>query len=252
MKDLFLIAIALVSLIACQNDNHKSETDITDTDASVEKVSATETGFNQLTAEEENAGWVLLFDGETTAGWHNFQQETVSGWKVVDGMLMTEGGNGDIVTNNTYDNFELVFEWKVAPEGNSGVMYLVQEDEAYDHTHQTGPEYQIIDDENYPGELTDDQKSGANYALHAPGTAAANPAGEFNTGKIILNEGVVSHWLNGEKVVEYELWTEEWEEILSKTKFAAMPGYGQSKSGHIALQDHGDEVAFRNIKIKAL
>ncbi len=249
MKYLSLLIVAMVALHACQPSAQQEE----ETSAeSVETVAETSSAMNMLTKEEADAGWTLLFDGQTTSGWHNFKQESVEGWEIVDGLLMTEGGSGDIVTNGTYENFELSFEWRVASEGNSGVIYLVQEAEEYGAPYETGPEYQIIDDKNYPSDLQDAQKSGANYALHAPDTLAVKPAGEFNTAKIIINNGQVEHWLNDVQVVSYELWTDEWEQMVSETKFADMPEYGQSKSGHIALQDHGDAVAFRNIKIREL
>ncbi len=247
MKYLSIIFSVLITFYACQPTAQNEEQQ---DEAEVETVAGVSSDINTLSKEEADEGWILLFDGQTTSGWHNYKKETVEGWEVVEGVLMTQGGSGDIVTNAAYENFELSFEWKIAPEGNSGVIYLVEEADEYGSTFETGPEYQIIDDENYPAELKENQKSGANYALHPPMVEAAKPAGEFNTATIIVDNGLVEHWLNGQKVVEYELWTEEWENMVKETKFVDMPGYGKSKSGHIALQDHGDQVSFRNIKIR--
>lgn len=207
---------------------------------------------NKLTKKEQAEGWQLLFDGETLEGWHTYLKDNADGWQVTNGILSTEGGKGDLLTDQEFENFELFLEWKVEPKGNSGIMYNVVEDKKYQAPYETGPEFQLIDDVNYPAQLTPDQKSGANYALDAPKVLAAKPAGEFNTTRIVVNDGKVEHWLNGQLVVAYELWTPEWKAKVAQTKFAEMPGYGKARKGRIALQDHGDAVAFRNIKIRKL
>ena len=207
------------------------------------------------TVAEPADDWEVLFDGKNLDHWHDYRGEGTS-WKIEDGTLTTDGGEGDIVTDDTYRNFELEFEWKVAEAGNSGVIYLVQEDDQYEHSFETGPEYQIIDADNftekndYPLEAS--QKTGANYGLNAAEGAVMKPINEFNQGKIVVNDGHVEHWLNGKKVVEYDLWTDAWKEQVAQTKFVDMPGYGKAKEGHIALQDHGDRVWFRNVRIRRL
>lgn len=244
MKNLTPFLLVLCVLFSCQPDK--------DDDSENTQTLLGEIQMNALTDTEKTAGWQLLFDGKTTDGWHSYLKDSVSGWTVKDGTLTTPGGNGDLVSDATFDNFELAIEWKVEPQGNSGIFFGVTEDPQYHTTYETGPEFQIIDDVNYPDPLDDTQKSGANYALQAPSELAAKPAGEFNTTTIIVNNGHVEHWLNGKNVVSYELWTPEWEAMVAETKFANMPGYGKDKKGHIALQDHGDGVSFRNIKIKTL
>ena len=235
-----LISIAIALIWGCASP-----------DASTQQVSVTPT----KTASEPADEWEVLFDGQNLDHWHDYRGEGIS-WKIEDGTLTTDGGKGDIITDDTYRNFELEFAWKVAEAGNSGVIYLVQEDDQYEHTFETGPEYQIIDADNftkkndYPLEAS--QKTGANYALHAAEGAEMKPIGEFNQGKIVVNDGHVEHWLNGKKVVNYNLWTDEWKNQVAQTKFAEMPGYGQAKEGHIALQDHGDRVWFRNVRIRRL
>ncbi|MDX2246946.1 MAG: DUF1080 domain-containing protein [Bacteroidia bacterium] len=244
MKNIAPFLIALGVLFACQPDGDSGSND--------QQSLLSNSPMNELTAQEKADGWQLLFDGKTASGWHSYLRDSVAGWTVAEGLLSTVGGNGDLVSDETYENFELAVEWKVEPKGNSGIFFGVTEDTMYHSTYETGPEFQIIDDANYPDPLADNQKSGANYALHAPSELAARPAGEFNTTTIIVNQGKVEHWLNGKKVVSYELWTPEWEAMVAKTKFASMPGYGKDKKGHLALQDHGDGVTFRNIKIKLL
>ncbi|MEZ4826634.1 MAG: DUF1080 domain-containing protein [Bacteroidia bacterium] len=242
MKNITPLFLSILFLVSCQPDGNEDQ----------QNQQTMQAAMNTLTAAEQEAGWKLLFDGKTTAGWHSYLKDGVSGWTVSDGILSTSGGNGDLVSDDTYDNFELAIEWSVAPKGNSGIFFGVTEDTAYHSTYETGPEFQIIDDVNYPDPLDETQKSGANYALHAPSVLAAKPAGEYNTTTIIVNNNHVEHWLNGQKVVEYERWTPEWEAMVANTKFASMPGYGKDPKGHLALQDHGDAASFRNIKIKIL
>src|SRR5512134_2871917 len=172
------------------------------------------------------SGWRPLFDGRTTAGWRGFRQDSMpAGWRVVDGALTRVAEAGDIVTVEQFANFELELEWSVAPGGNSGIMFRVTEDS--DATYKSGPEMQVLDD-------------------------AAHPDGQWNAVRLVVNGAHVEHWLNGVKVVEYELWSPEWEAQVAATKFAQWPGYGRARAGHIALQDHGDRVSYRSIRIRVL
>jgi len=189
-----------------------------------------------------------FFDGKTTAGWRAYKGERCpDGWQVVDGALTRVGEAGDIVSVEEYQDFVFEFEWRVAPGGNSGVMFHVSED--HDAPWETGPEYQILDDERHKDGLDPRTSAGSNYAMHPPSARVAHPAGEWNQGKIVVRGAHVEHWLNGVKVVDYELWTPDWEKRVSECKWKDRPDYGRRKSGHIALQDHGDEVAFRNLRI---
>jgi hypothetical protein len=210
---------------------------------------------NTLSAEEKADGWKLLFDGETTTGWRGYQKDTVpSGWEVADGALTLTGERaGDIVTVDQYENFDFRFDWQIAKNGNSGVFYLVQESPELGNTYNSGPEYQVLDNDGHPDAKNGpDRFAGANYALQAPSKQTTKPVGEWNQGRIVKRGPHVEHWLNGEKVVEYELWSDDWKALVAKSKFNEMPAYGKAKKGHLALQDHGDEVAFRNLKIKVL
>jgi hypothetical protein len=212
------------------------------------------TAKTKLAAGEEKAGWKLLFDGKTLNGWKAFKKDAgaPTGWVVENGILTTPGGKGDIVTTGQYENFELDLEWKIAPKGNSGILFRVVDDGRHERTYETGPEYQLIDDQNYPAELKEVQKTAANYDLEPATKGASKPAGEWNRTRLVVKEGRVQHWLNGEKVVEYEIGSDAWKKQVQGSKFAPMPGYAKTAKGRIAFQDHGDRVWFRNVKIKEL
>jgi Domain of Unknown Function (DUF1080) len=207
--------------------------------------------MNTLTAEEAADGWRLLFDGRTTAGWRGFKSQSVpAGWDVVDGALTRVGGGGDLMTSEQFQDFELAFEWKLAEGGNSGVMFRVTEDA--DETYHTGPEMQILDDARHPDGQNRVTAAGSNYALHAPTSDVVRPIGEWNQARLVVDGTHVEHWLNGQKIVEYELGSADWEQRVAASKFAEWPGYGRAPRGHIVLQDHGDWVAYRNVRIRPL
>lgn len=211
--------------------------------------------LNKLTKKEKKAGWELLFNGKNLDGWKIFQGGEVKGWKVIDGVLNNSGigsdHGGDIITVKQFADFELYLEWKIAPKSNSGVFYRVQEGDTK-KIYETAPEYQLLDDKGWPTKLDDSQYSGANYAMHTPKGAEVNAIDKWNTTRIVVDGGKVQHFLNGKKVVEYELWTEEWKELKNNCKWKDKPLYGMSKKGHIGLQDHGGLTQFRNIKIRKL
>jgi hypothetical protein len=212
---------------------------------------------NTLTESEKKAGWKLLFDGKSLTGWRPYQNRVTNSWSAENGVLYCKGSatdksdkRADLITGDEYKNFELSIDWKISPKGNSGILYLVTED--FPDAHLSGPEYQIIDDVNFPGKLEEWQKTGANYAMDPAPTATPKPVGEWNTTRIVVNKGQVQHWLNGKKLLEFDMWTEEWNKKKMSGKWKDAPGYGKSKKGHIALQDHGSEAWFKNIKLKEL
>lgn len=204
----------------------------------------------ELTPEEEAAGWRLLLDG-TLDAWRGYRREDVpAGWSVGGGTLSFAPGadGGTLITREQFADFELALEWKVAEGGNSGVFYRVTEAERA--PYWTGPELQVLDNAGHPDGRTPETSAGANYALHAPAEDVTRPAGEWNEARIVVRGAHVEHWMNGVRIVEYELWTEEWRAAVAATKFAEWPGYGMAAAGHIGLQDHGDPVWYRNIRVR--
>lgn len=213
--------------------------------------------LNKLTDAEKAAGWMLLFDGKTTAGWRNFRKQTVSsGWQVIDGALCrVDKSAGDLITAGQYANFVLELDFKVPSHANSGIMYRVSEDEA--RAPFTGVEYQILDNTDAKG---DSQKAGWAYALYQPPldpqtgkpVDATRPVGQWNHVKLLCNGPHVEHWMNGVKYCDYEIGSADWNQRVAKSKFAKWPKFAHYKVGHIALQgDHGD-VSFTNIKLRPL
>jgi Domain of Unknown Function (DUF1080) len=213
--------------------------------------------MNTLSDQEKRDGWQLLFDGKSTKGWHSFNEPNVgAAWKVQDDALYLDAsgkeGRGDIVSDQAFENFHLKFDWKIAPKGNSGLMFLVQEGKERQATWHTGPEYQIIDDVNYPDKLQPVQLSASLYDIIPCPTGYINPVGEWNTGEIILNKGKLEFFVNGKKSVSTTLWDENWKTMIAATKFIKEKDFAGFQHGKIALQDHGAQVWFRNIKIKKL
>ena len=206
---------------------------------------------NTLTAAEKADGWRLLFDGQSVKGWRGFRSDTPpEGWKAVDGALVREQGGGDILTTEQFDNFELRLEWKISKNGNSGIMFRVTQEGG--QTYETGPEFQVLDNAGHKDGGNSLTSAGSNYALHPPVRDVTRPVGEWNDVRLIVNGAHVEHWMNGVKLLEYELWSDDWHERVKASKFNKMPHYGRAKRGHIVLQEHGNLVWYRNIKIKPL
>jgi hypothetical protein len=210
---------------------------------------------NTLTGAEKKAGWSLLFDGQTLQGWRLYGGAPItSGWKVIDGTITrAERGGRDIITEQQFGDFELSLDWRLQPEGpagNSGIFYRAPETQTA--IYWGAPEMQILDDARHPDGRSELTSSGANYALDGVPHGAAKPVGEWNTVRIVAKGATVEHWLNGKKVVEYEMWSPKWEAAVAASKFKDYPQYGRAKAGHIGLQEHGSYVAFRNIKIREL
>ncbi len=238
--------MALACLGGCRGGGGGGDGDVMGTGAAANR----EPAADGLAAEEEEAGWRLLSDG-TLDAWRGYRRPDVpGGWSATDGAIAFTPGveGGSIITRDQFTDFELAFEWRVEDGGNSGVFYKVTEAERA--PYWTGPEYQVLDDAGHPDGQRPETSAGANYALHAPVGGASRPAGDWNQGRIVVRGPRVEHWMNGVKVVEYELWTDEWRSLVAGTKFAEWPGYGMAEGGHVGLQDHGDPVWYRNVRIR--
>lgn len=246
MKSKLLMTVAAASLLyvsSCTSSKDKTE----------------EATDSTTLTESNDSEWINLFDGKSLAGWHGFNKTVeVSNWIIQDSALVCLGASksdygGDLVSDTEFDNFELTWDWKVDKGSNSGVMYHVIEDPKYKAPYETGPEYQIIDDIGYPGKLEGWQQAGADYAMTPSNDKKQlKPVGEWNNSRLIYNAGHVEHWLNGEKIVEFQAGTEEWKKAKTEGKWKEFPDYGISSKGHIVLQDHGNKAYFKNIKIKSL
>jgi len=221
---------------------------------------------NQLTKKEIKDGWQLLFDGETMNGWRRIYTDSFpkGGWLVADGCLIVEdnkgkesSNGGDLVTTKEYGNFDFTFDFKMTPGANSGIKYFVLESLGNPNSgHGIGPEYQIIDDA-HPVFKSENIPMGCRLAdlyelIEAPDTKKVNPAGEWNTGRIVSKNNHVEHWLNGELLFSYVLGSDEFKVLVQKSKFRDRKGYGEKAKGLILIQDHGGMVSFKNLKIKEL
>jgi hypothetical protein len=209
---------------------------------------------DKLTAKEKKEGYVLLFDGKTTNGWHLYNNTGPGAWGVVDGALQLDTGaqgQGDIITDGEYENFELKLQWKIARGGNSGIIFPVHEDKQYAYTFLTGMEMQVLDDKEAEDNKQENHLAGSLYDMIAP-AHHAKPAGEWNAVTIRKEHGHITFWLNGEKVVEVQMGSEEWNKLIANSKFKKWKGFATYPKGHIALQDHGAIVSYRDIMIKQL
>ena len=224
----------------------------------------TDKNETEMTSDE----WITLFDGTSFEGWRGYgRQDVPTAWTIEDGAIKINGSGrgeagakdgGDIIFDRKFKNFELTFEWKVAKGANSGVFYLAQEIEG-EPIWNSSPEYQILDNANHPdAKLGKDnnRQSASLYDLIPAVPQNSNPFEEWNTGGVMVYKGTVVHTQNGENVVEYHLWTEDWEAMIEGSKFKGWENFintgGDKQEGYIGLQDHGDDVWFRNIKIKEL
>ncbi len=207
---------------------------------------------NQLSPQEQRDGWQLLFDGKDLSQWRNFRQEGLSQqWVIADGAIKLTGkGGGDILTKAQYQNFDLKLEWKIAEGGNSGIFILADETGSQIYSH--APEIQILDNERHPDNKLANHLSGSLYDMIASPAASHKIAGEWNQVRILLDQGQLTVWQNGVQTASVKIHSQEWQQLVAASKFANWPGFAANSSGHIGLQDHGDVVWFKNLKIKEL
>ena len=258
---LLISIIAFALLGSCQSAPETEVTTAQKKDTMATPVNTTAPD-NVLTSQEQNEGWQLLFDGNDKNNWHVYNAASDgSAWRVVDGTLFfdpaqkldsgTRGG-GDIVTNEEYGNFHLKLEWKVDTGGNSGIMFYVKEDKKYERAWHTGPEMQVLDNARHKDASITKHRAGDLYDLISSSPETVKPANEWNQVEIISNKGALEFHLNGSKVLSATLWDDNWKKLVAGSKFKIRPDFGTFKTGRIALQDHGDKVWYRNIKIKKL
>ncbi len=245
MRNLFSLLIAVSLFHSCNTPQKSSDSNM------------------KLSAEDRAAGWHKLFDGKTTKGWHKYGGAPVgSAWKVKEGCLVLDTSvkenwqiknGGDIVSDESFRNFDLKLEWKITQGGNSGVMFYVSEDNKSNNwPWQTGPEMQVLDNEGHPDGKLNKHRAGDLYDLIACSKETVKPWGQWNEAEIKCDKGKLDLYLNGVNVVSTMLWDDAWKKLVAGSKFGNMPGFGMFKEGHIALQDHGNEVWFRNIMVRSL
>lgn len=221
------------------------------------------TQSNQLSREEKREGWVSLFNGNTTKGWHRYGAGSIdSVWKVKDGELYLDlatkkqnniKGDWDIVTDQEYENFHLKLEWKISQNGNSGIIFYIHEDKSrHKWPWETGMEMQVLDNNGHPDAKFEKHRAGDLYDLISVSKETVKPAGEWNLAEVKCLDGKLDLYLNGENVISTQLWDENWKKMIAGSKFRNMPGFGMYRKGRIGLQDHGDVVHYRNIRIRKL
>lgn len=218
------------------------------------------TAINQETVMEDNE-WIDLFNGENLEGWTSYGQPTVGdAWKVEDGVIhfdanakKNEGlSGGDLVTQDSFNDFHFKLEWKISENGNSGIMFYVQDNGEYGAPYHTGPEYQLLDNDGHADGKITSHRTADLYDLIVSSEEPVKPVGEWNLSEIVSKDGKLEFYLNGVNTVTTTMWTEEWDQMVGESKFKDMPGFGKYQEGKIALQDHGDDIWFRNIQIKKL
>lgn len=252
MKKAGVFLLILVIVFSCKNTKNTATSNNTQVNDAI----------NSLTKAEKKEGWQLLFDGSSKKGWHIYQGKSDgSAWKVSEGMLMLDPtekkdwqtiGGGDIITDEAYENYHLSLEWKISPKGNSGIIFGIQDLPKYEHSWHTGMEMQILDNDGHSDGKIVKHRAGNLYDLIAASSEPVKPVGEWNKAEIKVNKGKLDLYLNGVNIVSTQLWDDNWKALVSASKFKSMPDFATFKSGHIGLQDHGNPVWFRNIKIRKL
>jgi hypothetical protein len=237
--------VALGTLAACATSPRAAPTGV----RPVPPMAATTTSTISTTTGPAAGEWRDL---NTLGAWRGYKMQTVpEGWSESGGVLTKSGSVEDIISREQYGDFELSFDWKIAPGGNAGVFYRATEDG--EKVYWTGPEYQLLDDERHPDGKNRLTSAGSAYGLYAPPAGVVHAAGEWNSTRIVVRGAHVEHWLNGQKVVEYELWSPDWEAKVKASKFDAWKGYGRAHRGYVAFQgDHTGELSLRNVRIREL
>ena len=232
------LAGAIAAIAACKSTPQSSDSSTTPAVAS--------------TTSAPDTMWRTLFDGTSMAAFRGYKMDTMpSGWRIADGTLTKDASGEDIVTRDQFGNFELELDWKLSPSGNAGIFYRANEKNA--KVYMSGPEYQLLDDARHPDGKSRLTSAAADYGLYPSPAGIVKPANEWNATRIVARGSHVEHWLNGQKVVEYELGSPDWETKVKASKFNDWKDYGQEKVGHVAIQgDHTGALAIRNVRIRVL
>ncbi|MDQ6769514.1 MAG: DUF1080 domain-containing protein [Gemmatimonadota bacterium] len=219
---------------------------------SVPVPGSTNSGAITLTDEQRAAGWRPLFDGTSTSLWRGYREQSLPpGWLIVDGVLTKSNPVGDIVTKGQFGNFELALDWKLSPGGNAGVFYRGTEE--YDHIYWSAPEYQLLDDAGHPDGKSRLTSAGSAFALYPAPAGVVHPAGQWNSTLIIVDGNHVQHWMNGQKLLEYDLGSPDWEARIKSSKFSAYLHFGRASRGYIGIQgDHDATLWIRNVRIREI
>lgn len=251
-----VIPAILLFLVACGSSPESTENAEQQNDTPMATSNASDTAaINTLTDAEKSEGWVLLFDGQTKNGWHSYNKKgDLDDWQIENGVLTlnSKKRDFDIVTDKEYENFHLKLDWNITEGGNSGIMFSVNESPKYERDYMTGPEMQVLDNERHSDAKIPKHRAGDLYDLIACSTETVKPAGQWNTAEIIKNNGALEFKLNGTTVVTTTMWDDNWKKMVANSKFKEWKDFGTFKKGVIALQDHGDKVMYRNIKLKEL
>jgi len=272
MRHFIIFILASLLMFSCKHDhssdghNHDSGTHAHDEHAGHNHSGHDHSGHdhsghdhdnaNTLTSAERSSGWTSLFDGKSISEWRGYREGISSKWVVDNGTLHfnsdLEGKGGDIISTKTYEDFELSLEWKIEDCGNSGLFWNVVESDEFKRTYHSGPEMQILDNKCHPDAKIRTHRAGDLYDMIETSVVNVKPAMQWNQIQVSSKNGHYVFHQNGQKVVEFTMHTPEWDEMVAKSKFKDLKGFGKAKSGHLALQDHGNKVWFRNIKIREI
>lgn len=256
-----LVPVILAFLASCGSSPESEKTEsnndsaMASSDSNKTGVTSDSSASHALTDAEKGEGWQLLFDGNSKAGWHSYNKKgNLDDWKVENGALVLNSTkkDDDIVTDEEYENFHLMVDWNISEGGNSGIIFDVKESPEFDRTYKTGPEMQVLDNERHSDAKIPKHRAGDLYDLIACSTETVKPAGQWNTAEIIKNKDSLTLRLNGTTVVQTKMFDNAWKKMVAGSKFHEWKSFGTAKKGKIALQDHGDKVMYRNIKLRKL